>query len=238
MKSLSLLVSVLALSIAFTDHTAAQAETKPTRILLIGKEPDHPYGSHMYMHTSGVLAKCLEQTEGVETVVSQGWPTEAKTLEGVRTIVVYSSPAAEFLLDGPGAAKLNQMMNDGVGLVTIHWASSVYEANLDRLGDRWGDYLGGFWVSNYGLSTDKSQLKQLVPDHPICRGWKEYELHDEYYLKPTIKEATRRCCRCQRKVRTLSLAGHTSDRTEDELTARLWDTFTVTFRSNRFGNPL
>ena len=81
-------------------------------------------------------------------------------------------------------------MTTGVGLVTIHWASSVFEKNLDRLGDRWGEYLGGFWVSNYGLSTDKSVLKQLVPEHPICRGWQEYELHDEFYLKPTIKGAT------------------------------------------------
>ena len=30
----------------------------------------------------------------------------------------------------------------------------------------------------------------MKPDHPICRGWKEYELHDEYYLNPTIDKAT------------------------------------------------
>lgn len=45
---------------------------------------------------------------------------------------------------------------------------------------------GGTWISNVGLSTDKSNLKQLIPDHPICRGWKEYELHDEFYLDPKI----------------------------------------------------
>lgn len=167
------------------------AEEKPrTKVLLIGKKPDHPFGTHMYLHTQQMLAKCLEKTKGVETVVSDGWPQDASTLKGVRTIVVYSSPAAEFLLDGPGSGPLHQMMRDGVGLVTIHWASSVFEKNLDRLGDRWIEYMGGVWVSNYGLSTDTSMLKQLVPDHPICRGWEEYELHDEYYLKPVIKAAT------------------------------------------------
>lgn len=165
-------------------------EKARTKVLLIGKKPDHPFGTHMYLHTQQMLAKCLEKTEGVETVVSDGWPTDASTLEGVRTVVVYSSPAAEFLLDGPGSGPLHQMMRDGVGLVTIHWASSVFEKNLDRLGDRWMEYMGGVWVSNYGLSTDTSVLKQLVPDHPICRGWDEYELHDEYYLKPVIKAAT------------------------------------------------
>lgn len=71
------------------------------KILLIGKNPDHPYGSHMYLHTCGMLAKCLELTPGIETVVSNGWPNDPATLEGVKTIVVYTSPAAELLLDGP-----------------------------------------------------------------------------------------------------------------------------------------
>lgn len=168
----------------------AADEPSPVKILLIGKQPDHPFGTHMYMHTQGMLAKCLQRTDGVQTVVSQGWPEDRATLQGVKTIVVYSSPAAEFLLDGPGAEPLHNMMQDGVGLVTIHWASSVFEKNLERLGDRWIDYMGGVWVSNYGLSTDTSRLKQLVPDHPICRGWEEYDLHDEFYLKPVIKAAT------------------------------------------------
>lgn len=169
---------------------APWANADLSKVLLIGKEPDHPHGSHMYMHVSQVLAKCLNRMEGIEAVVSQGWPTDPTVLKDVKTIVLYSSPGAEYLLDGPGAGKFHEMMKGGVGLVTIHWASAVYEKNLERLGDNWGDYLGGFWVSNYGLSTDTSVLKQLVPEHPICRGWKDYELKDEYYLKPVMKEAT------------------------------------------------
>jgi type 1 glutamine amidotransferase len=65
----------------------------------------------------------------------------------------------------------------------------VNKANLDRLGPTWLSYLGGTWVSNVGLSGGKSSLKQLIPDHPICRGWKEYDIEDEYYLDPVIKQA-------------------------------------------------
>lgn len=164
-------------------------EAQRTRVLLIGKEADHPYGTHMYMHTLGMLAECLKQQSNVETIVSQGWPSEDGKLDAISTIVLYTSPGAEFLLDGPGAGKLDQMMKQGVGLVTLHWGSAVYEKNLGRLGPTWGNYLGGFWVSNYGLSTDKSWLKQLRPEHPICRGWKEYELHDEFYLRPVMRQA-------------------------------------------------
>jgi type 1 glutamine amidotransferase len=82
-------------------------------------------------------------------------------------------------------------MKKGVGLVTIHWASSVNQKNFDRLGPTWLGYLGGTWVSNVGLSLGKSKLKQLDAKHPVCRGWSEYEIDDEYYLNPTIgKKAT------------------------------------------------
>lgn len=167
-----------------------EKEAKPkTKILLIGKQPDHPWGTHMYLHTCEMLTKCLEQAEGVETVVSDGWPEDPEVLKGVDTIVVYTTPAAELLLDGPGAKQFEAMMEEGVGLVTIHWASSVHQKNLDRLGKKWMSYLGGTWVSNVGLSTNKSQLVQLLPEHPVSRGWKQYELHDEYYLNPTMGEA-------------------------------------------------
>jgi type 1 glutamine amidotransferase len=182
----------VALSLFLVPCGLVLAEDKPkTKILLIGKDPDHPYGSHMYMHTCGVLAKCLALTPGVETVVSNSWPKKEKTLEGVKAIVLYSSPAAEMLLEGPHRAQVDKLMKNGAGLVTIHWASSVNKNNLERLGPTWIGYLGGTWVSNVGLSSGKSKLRQLDPKHPICRGWSEWEIDDEYYLNPTIgKKAT------------------------------------------------
>lgn len=185
--SRSLLRLIFAGLLVLTGRGAtADAET---RILFIGKEPDHPYGSHMYMHACGVLAKCAELSPGVTTVVSRGWPEDPDTLQGVNAIVVYTSPAAEFLLDGPHRQDFEAAMESGVGLVTIHWASTVREANLRRLGPQWLSILGGTWVSNVGLSDGKSPLTQLIPDHPICRGWSEWEIEDEYYLNPIIKTA-------------------------------------------------
>lgn len=187
MNARKLLLAIAAVLLAAASGLAA--DTPKTKILFIGKNPDHPHGSHMYMHTCGVLAKCAERTPGVETVVSNGWPKDAKTLEGVKAIVIYTSPAAEFLLEGEYRAQVDALMKKGCGLVTIHWASSVNQKNLDRLGPTWLSYLGGTWVSNVGLSDGKSTLKQLLPEHPICRGWKEWEIEDEYYLNPTIKQA-------------------------------------------------
>jgi type 1 glutamine amidotransferase len=107
----------------------------------------------------------------------------------VKAVVLYTNPAAELLLEGPHRAQVDELMKKGVGLVTIHWASSVNKKNFDTLGPTWLSYLGGTWVSNVGLSGGKSPLKQLIPDHPVCRGWKEYEIEDEYYMDPVIKQA-------------------------------------------------
>src|SRR5262249_16322297 len=159
---------------------------KKIKILLIGKDPDHPYASHEYLFTQGMLAKCLKLTPNVEAVVSNGWPRDKKTLEGVNAVVVYASPAAEILLDGPGRDAFAQVMKDKAGLVTIHWASSVNKNNHERLGPTWMSYLGGTWVSNVGIEFGKSKLEQLAPEHPICRGWKEYEISDEFYHDPVI----------------------------------------------------
>src|SRR5206468_1745748 len=113
------LENALAPALLLLASGMAAGADAPTRILLIGKDPDHPYGSHMYMHTCAVLAKCLELTPGVKTVVSNGWPKDSRTLEGVQAIVVYASPAAEMLLEGPPRAQVEEMMRHGVGLVTI-----------------------------------------------------------------------------------------------------------------------
>jgi len=189
MKPTHRLLIVSTLTLVFAAAAPAASAQEKTTILLIGKQPDHPWGTHMYLHTLEVLSKCLRQTEGVGTVISDLWPRDPSKLAGVKTIVVYADPGAELLLDSPHAAEFERLMNQGVGLVTLHWASTVRQTNLDRLGDRWMSYLGGTWVSNVGLSTTKSPLKQLIPDHPICRGWTEYELHDEYYLNPTLAKA-------------------------------------------------
>ncbi len=179
---------LIALLVLLTT-VSAQAESK-TKVLFVGKQPDHPFGTHMYLHTSEMLAKCLKLNGDIETVVSDGWPRDEKVLEGVSSIVVYATPAAEFLLDGPHRDQVTKLLDSGAGLVTIHWASSIFEQNLDRLGPAWLGYMGATWVSNVGLHTGESPLKQLVPEHPVCRGWKEYDLHDEYYLNPRIVDAT------------------------------------------------
>jgi len=156
-------------------------------ILLIGHKPDHPPKSHVYLPTCELLAKCLQQTVGVETVVSNEWPKDEKVAERADALVLYTNPGAERTLQGSGAKAFEAMMKRGAGLVAIHWATGINKRNFPRFGDKWIGYLGGAWISlSASVTFGESPLMQVDPKHPICRGWKQYVLADEWYFNPIV----------------------------------------------------
>ena len=165
-------------------NSSSWAETKT--ILLIGHKPDHPPKTHVYLPTCELLAKCLRQTEGVETVVSNEWPKDEKVAERADVLVLYTNSGAERTMQGSGAKTFEAMMKRGVGLVAIHWSTGINKHNFPRFGDKWVGYLGGAWINFSGITMGKSPLMRVNPKHPICRGWKQYLLDDEFYFNPIV----------------------------------------------------
>jgi hypothetical protein len=55
------------------NHATSRQSDGKVKILLLATPPDHPYGTHMYRRECELLAKCLQQHPGVETVVCEGW---------------------------------------------------------------------------------------------------------------------------------------------------------------------
>jgi type 1 glutamine amidotransferase len=158
---------------------ATGAEQARTKIVLVGTQPDHPYASHMYLHECRMLAQCLRLTPGVEAVVVSDWPEDAETTAGLKSIVYYSRPAGDIVLSKGHRERFEKLMSQGVGYVAIHWAT---DANTER-GPAYLDVLGGWFNrAHSGLNVTTSPLVQIAPDHPVCRGWKEFPLHDEFYL--------------------------------------------------------
>jgi hypothetical protein len=48
-----------------------------------------------------LLAKCLLQTDGVETVVSNGWPKDPAVVKGVTALVLHTRLGGTVLFGGP-----------------------------------------------------------------------------------------------------------------------------------------
>ncbi len=180
---LGLTSGVLTPQMALAAEQSSRSSGKTTKIVLMGHKPDHPPGTHLYMHECGLLAKCLGQTPGVEAIVSDGWPADPKVIKDAAAIVLYSSPGAEILLAGPHAKQVDQMLKSGVGLTAVHWATGIRDKDNLALADRYLAQLGGLFSFAFcGLAFDNAQVQHVAPSHEVSRGCTDYPTHDEFYL--------------------------------------------------------
>lgn len=170
----------------FEDHPEAAArkaadEQARTKILLVPTALDHPYATHMYTQVCRLIAACLNQTPGVEAIVSPDldWPEDPALLEGVDALVFYSRPAGDIVLSAAHREAFLKLMKEGVGFTAIHWSTAAEEP----VGPLYEKLLGGWFNFAFcGLKVDKRPLVQKLPEHPICHGWRGYDLRDEFYL--------------------------------------------------------
>ncbi len=165
-----------------------QAAETPVKILLIGKDRDHPFKTHEYMAECKLLAHCLEQTSGVETVVSNGWPMDLGILKDVKAIVLYTCNGGDVLLAGPHRKQVEDLLENGVGLTALHWGTG---ANKD-VGEAWQQVLGGWFSTDFSKYLVRTtRLQKADPPHPIGRGWTEYDLRDEFYIQLKFQPETK-----------------------------------------------
>jgi hypothetical protein len=175
------IVVTVALVLGLSGGGVAAAQDRPVKILLIGKDRDHALSQHEYLSDCAILAKCLRQTKGVQAVVSNGWPRDPTKLQGVQAVVLNTRMGGSVLFDPLVRGQAEQLLKQGVGLTAIHWGTGADA----KAGQAWLNALGGWFnadlFSRYLVRT--ARLVQAAPKHPICFGWKGYDLREEYYLK-------------------------------------------------------
>ncbi len=171
------------LAVWLLSSSALIAGDAKAKILLIGRDLDHAANTHTYMADCELLAKCLRQTNGVETVVSNGWPKDPAMLKGVTAIVLETRLGGTVLFRGPQRRQVEDMVNKGVGVTAIHWGTGAETPE----GGPWLQTMGAWFnaegdgFSRYLVQTSK--LRQTDRTHPISRGWNDFNLHEEYYFK-------------------------------------------------------
>jgi type 1 glutamine amidotransferase len=178
MRTTRILLSALVLAaIALPGQAAEDAP----RILLIGKDRDHPPQTHEYMAECQLLARCLEQN-GAKAIVSDGWPTDPAMLEGVDAIVLYTAVGGNVLFaDEARRQQVEALLRKGVGLVAIHWSTDAGEGTP---AEKQMEYLGGWFNRAFSdIPVCDSEVRRTAPEHPIARGWASFPMKDEYYIK-------------------------------------------------------
>ncbi len=163
----------------------AQADDK--RIVLIAGKPSHGPGEHE--HRAGVLLfqKCLANTPGIKVYVyTNGWPANSDQLDGAATIVIYSDGGEGHpALQDDHLQRLAKLMNQGTGLVCLHYA---VEPTMEHGEKEFLDWIGGCFEINRSVNPHWNADFKTFPDHPITRGLKPFNMRDEWYFNMRFRD--------------------------------------------------
>jgi len=149
-----------------------------TKIVIIAGSKSHGPGDHEYFAGCAILMDMLKQTPGVFPVMARdGWPKNEAILKGAKSIVLY--------MDGRGGHPVNKklnvlkpLMDQGVGWVNLHYAVDYTK----ETGATVIDWMGGFYDAEISINPHWMANFSTLPDHPISRGVKPFEIKDEWYF--------------------------------------------------------
>jgi type 1 glutamine amidotransferase len=165
---------------------SAQAADK--KIVFVAGPPSH--GPLQHEHRAGcmLLKSCLDQVPGITSVVySNGWPTEgAVAFDGAAAIVVYSDGGGGHpLLKDDRLKEIGALMDKGVGLVCLHYA---VEPTIEKGQKEFIDWIGGAFEINWSVNPHWDADFKKLPDHPIARGVKPFQIKDEWYFNMRFRD--------------------------------------------------
>jgi type 1 glutamine amidotransferase len=163
------------------------------RIVLVAGRPSHGPGEHEFNAGCKLLAKCLSEVPGIEpVVVTGGWPKDESVFQGARTLVFFMDGGDRHPMIQEGRLQtLQKLMDQGVGLVCLHYAVEVPKGTA---GDKFHDWIGGYYESGFSTNPHWVAEFKTLPRHSITRGVKPFEIRDEWYFnirfRPSMKGVT------------------------------------------------
>lgn len=179
-------ITLLAILLLFSGCSSPEPEVRePVHILFLAGAPSHGFGNHEHLGGSTVLAETLERANlGITTDVVSGWPEDSTLLDRADAVVFYSDGFGRHPVSGNLDA-FQRVMERGVGMVTIHFATDV---SAGEPGDRFLEWQGGFFDSHWSVNPFWTAHFEEYPDHPITNGVSPMEVMDEWYFHMRFTE--------------------------------------------------
>jgi type 1 glutamine amidotransferase len=157
------------------------------KIVFIAGKPSHGPGEHE--HRAGLLLfqKCLADFPGVQVeVCSNGWPADDAVFTGAAAVVIYSDGGdGHPALQGDHLKTLGALMDKGVGLACIHYA---VEPTQEKGQKEFLNWIGGCFEINRSVNPVWEADFKSLPEHPITRGVKPFEIKDEWYFNMRFQD--------------------------------------------------
>ena len=167
------------------DQSGVPIEKQPTdsklnKIVIVAGQASHGAGEHEFFAGGAILMKLLAETTGVFPVLARdGWPKDPKTFEDAKAVIFY--------MDGGGGHPIIQkehkevvakLMEQGVGFVNLHYAVEYPKNHSEHI----LAWLGGYYETGFSTNPHWKADFKSMPDHPITRGVKPFEIQDEWYF--------------------------------------------------------
>lgn len=154
---------------------------EPLSVLFVTGPDTHPWGAHDHNPSTGVLVESLKNAMGDSVQITafwNEWPTDADFAKA-DVCVIYSDGWGISVLKGMKRLRqIERFMNDGKGVLRIHWAtgSDPGEKEYHR------SLFGGNMEIDYSVHSVIWHQKFSFAEHPITSGLKPFELVDECYF--------------------------------------------------------
>ncbi len=180
---------VLALLFCWFLSSANAGDAK--KIVFVAGGASHGPGDHEHRAGCLLLKSCLDKLPGITSEVhSNGWPRNPSlAFAGASTIVLYSDGGGgNPFLAGDRLQTIGKLMDNGVGLVCLHYAVEPTKEKGER---EFLDWIGGCFELDWSVNpTWDADFKQL-PNHPVARGVSPFKVLDEWYFHMRFPEDLR-----------------------------------------------
>jgi type 1 glutamine amidotransferase len=181
-RAVSLMLAALLVFVLPSGISAADA--RPKRLLIVGQGPDgHPPATHEFIAGARVLAELLKPWKEVQATVvnaDEPWIDGPKLINQADGIVLLVTQGAQWMqLEPQRHTALKRLAARGGAIAALHWSVGAKDAKyiqgqLDLLGATRGGPQRKYLV----LATE---LKRVVPAHPILTGIGDIKVYDEIY---------------------------------------------------------
>ena len=150
------------------------------QILFLAGTRSHGAGSHEHKAGCQLLARCLNEsgldvTAGV--VTESQWPEPWMGYDKPDAIVMYCDGNQRHLAI-PHQAKIQALVDQGIGVACLHYA---VEVDKGPLGDKFLEWIGAYFENGWSVNPHWEANFSKFPDHPICRNVKPFSIMDEWY---------------------------------------------------------
>ena len=174
-----------ALCVAQSAQAIDKANGKHKVLFLTGK-PSHGYGAHDHLAGCMLLSKSLNESGlSIESqVYHYDWPTDPKIFDNVDCVVMYGDGGPGHMVNAH-LEELDALAKKGVGIVCLHYAVEVPKGPA---GDKFLDWIGGYFETNWSVNPHWVANYSKLPEHPITRGVKPFEIEDEWYYHMRFRD--------------------------------------------------